>query len=29
MKRAIPYVLVMGGAALFMFGLQIATGRRP
>lgn len=29
MKRALPYILVATGAVLFMFGLQIATGRRP
>lgn len=29
MKRVLPYILVMVGAVMFMFGLQIGTERRP
>ena len=29
MKRALPYILVMGGAAVTMVGVQILLGKRP
>lgn len=29
MKRMLPYILVMTGAALTMVGVQILLGKRP
>lgn len=29
MKRVLPYILVMAGAALTMIGVQILLGKRP